>query len=67
MKLNEPKVSVVFTLRVPLGLMEQIDDDMEASGDYNSRSQWFQAAAREYLVSRNATRADKAKFKSQKD
>ena len=51
--MREPKVSVVVTIRLPMGLMEAINDDIESTGDYNSRSQWIASACRAYLTQRS--------------
>lgn len=47
-----PVMSITFTARMPLGLMEAIKQDIEESGDYNSIAQWINAACREYLAKR---------------
>lgn len=52
MGLKDNRLSVSYTLRVPLGLMENIKKDIERRDDYNSISQWVTVACREYLMKR---------------
>lgn len=46
------RMSVTFTIRVPIGLMDQVRTDVESSGEFGSVSQWVVAAMREYLQQR---------------
>ena len=53
MGLKDNRLSVSYTMRVPLGLMENIKKDIERRDDYNSISQWVTVACREYLMKRD--------------
>ena len=45
-----------MSIRVPLGLKNQIIEDMQTVGDFDSMTAWLQAAAREFLKSRKDER-----------
>lgn len=49
--------SYLLTMRVPVKLREKIVEDIELEGDFTSISQWMQAAAREFLESRENKRS----------
>lgn len=48
--------SNVYSIRLPLGLQEQIVDDMQTIGDFSTLTSWLQAAAREFLKMRKDER-----------
>lgn len=54
---GKERMTATFTMRLPLGLMEAIREDIENSDDFNSVSQWMNSACREYLAKRRQDRA----------
>ena len=44
--------TVVMSMRIPVGLRDQMIEDIEMSGDYNNMNQWIQQAIREFIVKR---------------
>ena len=40
--------SLVVSIRVPEGLLERVEKDVEENGDHASRADWIIAAMREY-------------------
>ena len=50
--------TVVMSMRIPVGLRDQMIEDMEVSGDYNNMNQWIQQAIREFLLKRKSQRQD---------
>ena len=48
--------TVVMSMRMPVGLRDQMIEDLETSGDYNNMNQWIQQAIREFLIKRKALR-----------
>lgn len=52
----ESNQNQVMSIRIPLGLKNQIIEDMQTVGDFDSMTAWLQAAAREFLKSRKDER-----------
>ena len=47
-----------MSMRIPVGLRDQMIEDMEVSNDYNNLNQWIQQAIREFLLKRKSQRQD---------
>lgn len=48
--------TVVMSMRIPIGLRDQMIEDMETTGDFNNLNQWIQQAIREFIVKRKEQR-----------
>ena len=54
--MSNDKKTMNYTFRIPAGLIDAIDKDVEESDMYLNRTQWIIAAIREYLRVRTQDR-----------